>query len=107
MFKRLTLVAANMIERRFQQNEIISKRYQIISHLGVGSYGNSYLVFDQVSQQKKVLKALRIHKRITRSGKAGFELEKNILKTIRASWISTLLRGWNIQKYSILHNGVY
>ena len=65
-----------MIERRFQQNEIISERYQIISHLGVGSYGNSYLVFDQVSQQEKVLKALRIHKRITKSGKIGFELRK-------------------------------
>jgi serine/threonine protein kinase len=83
MFKRLTLVAANIVERRFQQNEIISERYQIISHLGVGSYGNSYLVVDQRSQQKKVLKALRFHKRITKSGKIGFELEKKLLKSLK------------------------
>lgn len=83
MFKRMTLFAANIIENRFQQNEIITGRYQIINHIGVGSYGNSYLVFDQVSKQKKVLKALRIHKRITKSGKSSFELEKNLLKSIK------------------------
>lgn len=82
MFKRMTLFAANLIEKRFQQNEIITERYQVINHLGVGSYGNSYLVFDHVSQQKKVLKALRIHKRITKSGKKGFELEQNLLQSI-------------------------
>ena len=58
MFKRITLVAANIIERRFQHDEIISERYQIISHLGVGSYGNSYLVFDQLSQQAESFKSL-------------------------------------------------
>jgi serine/threonine protein kinase len=83
MFKRISLVTANLLERRFQQNEIIAERYRIINHLGVGSYGNSYLVFDQVSQQQKVLKALRIHKRIKKSGKKGFELEKNILKSLK------------------------
>jgi serine/threonine protein kinase len=83
MFKRLTLFVANIMERRFLRHEIIAERYQIINHLGVGSYGNSYLVFDQVSQQKKVLKALRIHKRITKSGKAGFEYEKNLLYSIQ------------------------
>lgn len=83
MFKRVILVAANLIERRFQQNAIIAERYQIINHLGVGSYGNSYLVFDQVTQQQKVLKALRIHKRIKKSGKKGFELEKTILNSLK------------------------
>ncbi|MEH7181119.1 serine/threonine protein kinase [Neobacillus vireti] len=83
MFKRITLGAANLIERRFLQNEIIAERYQIISHLGSGSYGNSYLVLDRVSQQQKVLKALRIHKRIKKSGKKGFKLEINILKSLK------------------------
>jgi serine/threonine protein kinase len=83
MFKRLTLFAANLLERRFLHHEIIADRYQIIKHLGVGSYGNSYLVFDQVSQQKKALKTLRIHKRTTKSGKAGFEYEKNLLYSIQ------------------------
>lgn len=78
----MTLFAANIMESRFQQNETIAERYEIINHLGVGSYGNSYLVFDQVSQQKKVLKALRIHKRITKSGKRDFELEKDLLRSL-------------------------
>lgn len=83
MFKKITLSAANIIESRFQQNEIISHRYRVLDHLGVGSYGNSYLVFDQLSQQKKVLKALRVHKRITKSGKSGFEIEKKLLQSIK------------------------
>jgi serine/threonine protein kinase len=83
MFKRMTLFAANIIGSRFQQKEIIANRYEVITHLGVGSYGNSYLVFDQLSQQKKVLKALRIHKRITKSGRIGFEIEKELLQSIK------------------------
>lgn len=82
MLKKFTLFAANILEERFQQNEIIAGRYKVINHLGVGSYGNSYLVFDQGKHQKKVLKALRIHKRITKSGNKGFELEKNLLQSI-------------------------
>jgi serine/threonine-protein kinase len=83
MFKKMTLFAANIMESRFQQNEIIAHRYKVLNHLGVGSYGNSYLVFDQISQQKKVLKALRIHKRIMKSGKNGFEIEKELLQSIK------------------------
>jgi serine/threonine protein kinase len=82
MFKRMTLFASSIMERPLKQHEIISERYQVMNHLGVGSYGNSYLVFDQVSQQKKVLKALRIHKRISKSGKSDFELEKDLLQHI-------------------------
>ncbi|MEH7093330.1 serine/threonine protein kinase [Neobacillus vireti] len=54
----------------------------MIKHLGMGSYGHSYLVMDLFTQQMKVLKALRIHKRMTKSGKKGFELEKELLKSI-------------------------
>lgn len=78
----MTLFAANLMESRFQQGEIVAKRYEIMNHLGTGSYGNSYLVYDQVSKQKKVLKALRIHKRITESGKREFECEKELLQSI-------------------------
>ena len=83
MLKVLTLKAANIMEKRFQQDEIIVQRYQILKHIGVGSYGNSYLVYDRESQQKKVLKALRIHKRMTKAGKIDFELEKNLLQSIK------------------------
>jgi serine/threonine protein kinase len=83
MFKRMILFAANKLESRFQQKEIIAHRYQVVNHLGMGSYGNSYLVIDQLSQQKKVLKALRIHKRITKSGRKRFEIEKELLQSIK------------------------
>jgi serine/threonine protein kinase len=83
MFKKMILFAANKIESQFKQSEIIADRYRVVNHLGVGSYGNSYLVVDQLSQQKKVLKALRIHKRITKSGRNGFELEKELLHSIK------------------------
>jgi serine/threonine protein kinase len=82
MFKRIILFTANKIESRFQQNEIIAHRYKVMNHLGTGSYGNSYLVFDLLSQQKKVLKALRIHKRIKKSGRNTFEIEKKLLLSI-------------------------
>jgi serine/threonine protein kinase len=83
MFKRMILFAANKLESRFRQKEIIANTYQVVNHLGVGSYGNSYLVIDQRSQQKKVLKALRIHKRITKSGRRRFEIEKELLQSIK------------------------
>lgn len=53
-----------------------------MKHLGMGSYGHSYLVMDLDHQQEIVLKALRLHKRLTRSGRNGFELEKELLMSI-------------------------
>lgn len=82
MFKRFVLLMSSLMERPFSKEEMIADRYQVIEHLGTGSYGHSYLVFDQVNQQKKVLKALRIHKRMTQSGRSGFELEKQTLLSI-------------------------
>lgn len=83
MLKRFVLFTANIFETPFLQNEIIAERYKIINHLGAGSYGNSYLVFDQLTKRLQVLKSLRIHKRITKSGRRGFELEKELLKSIQ------------------------
>lgn len=83
MLKRFILFTANIFETPFLQNEIIAERYKIINHLGAGSYGHSYLVIDQLTKRLQVLKSLRIHKRITKSGRRGFELEKEILKSIQ------------------------
>lgn len=82
MFKRLILLVCNLFERPFPREELVANRYKVIKQLGSGSYGHSYLVFDLVSQRKKVLKALRLHKRITQSGRSGFELEKELLISI-------------------------
>lgn len=82
MYKRFVLLAANIFERPFLEKESIADRFMVMEHLGAGSYGHSYLVNDLVTQQKKVLKALRIHKRITKSWKNSFQFEKELLKTI-------------------------
>lgn len=83
MLKRVVLFIANLLESPFLENEVAAERYKIIEHLGLGSYGNSYLVYDQLSEQNKVLKALRIHKRMTKSGLKGFEYEKKFLESIK------------------------
>src|SRR3954469_8245830 len=93
MLKKCVLFFSNLIEKPFPPNETISERYQIIEHLGMGSYGHSYLVYDQLNQQKKVLKALRLHKRMTRSGRNGFELEKHLLMSIAHSGFPTYFEG--------------
>ncbi|MEH7545337.1 MULTISPECIES: serine/threonine protein kinase [Bacillaceae] len=82
MIKRTVLFYSNLFERPLSSDETIAGKFRIIKHLGMGSYGHSYLVMDLLTQQNKVLKALRIHKRITKSGRKGFELEKELLKSI-------------------------
>ncbi len=83
MIKNIILQLSGLFERTFSENDIIAGRYQILKHLGTGSYGHSYLVFDIESQNKKVLKALRLHKRLTYAGRRGFEAEKECLHSIR------------------------
>nr|WP_263326083.1 protein kinase [Neobacillus sp. Marseille-Q6967] len=85
MYKRLILLAANRFEGTFKIHEWVADRYRVVQHLGTGSYGQSYLVFDNVLKQHKVLKALRVHKRATRSGRKEFEFEKELLKSINHS----------------------
>ncbi|WP_223593215.1 serine/threonine protein kinase [Neobacillus bataviensis] len=82
MVKKIILLFSNLFERPFSKEKILAGRYQVISHLGMGSYGHSYLVVDLVTQTKKVLKALRLHKRITKAGRQGFELEKVLLNSM-------------------------
>src|SRR4051812_43037611 len=82
MIKKIPLLFSNLFEKPFSPNELIALRYRVITHLGAGSYGHSYLVYDLETRQKKVLKALRLHKRITQSGRGNFELEKELLDSI-------------------------
>jgi serine/threonine protein kinase len=82
MMKKIALLLSNVLEKPFPKDELIAERYQVITHLGAGGYGHSYLVYDLVSRQKKVLKALRLHKRLTPSGRGSFELEKELLDSI-------------------------
>ncbi|MBM7654788.1 serine/threonine protein kinase [Neobacillus cucumis] len=82
MLKRSVLFFSNLLEKPLSPELVIADKYKVVKHLGMGSYGHSYLVIDLSTQQKKVLKALRLHKRITKSGRRSFELEKELLKSI-------------------------
>ncbi|WP_242035238.1 serine/threonine protein kinase [Mesobacillus harenae] len=54
---------------------MIDGRYLIEEYLGCGSYGRSYLVFDQVKGRRAVLKMLRLHKRLSRKSTEHFRQE--------------------------------
>lgn len=98
MLKRVILLLSTLLERPFAKEKIIAERFKVIEHLGMGSYGNSYLVLDLVNQKKKVLKALRLHKRRTKSGRRGFELEKELLSSIDHPGFPKYYEGGTYQK---------
>ncbi|MBB6446536.1 serine/threonine protein kinase [Bacillus benzoevorans] len=82
MLKSATAIAANLLERPLKIGKVIEERYEIITCLGRGSYGISYHVFDRIKQTPVVLKSLRVHKRILKSGKKAFEEEQKLLQSI-------------------------
>ncbi|MGG3561420.1 protein kinase [Neobacillus rhizosphaerae] len=82
MLRKFTLFISNIMEKPLPIDEVIADRYKVVEYLGSGSYGHSYLVFDFLSKQNKVLKSLRYHKRIIQTGRKGFELEKELLRSI-------------------------
>jgi serine/threonine protein kinase len=79
--KRWILILSDLIEKPLVNGELIDGRYLVLRHLGSGSYGHSYFVFDHVEECNLVLKALRFHKRIFKSGLRNFENEIQILKS--------------------------
>lgn len=80
--KKIILFLSGLFDPPFSKGMLIKSRYKVISHLGSGGYGHSYLVVDQKTNQKVVLKALRLHKRISHSGRRGFEHEKDLLQSL-------------------------
>jgi serine/threonine protein kinase len=82
MIKSGLLLTANLLEKPFKSGKLIEDRYEIVEFLGRGSYGNSYLVYDREKQSQVVLKLLRLHKRMFKSGKIAFEKEQQLLKEI-------------------------
>lgn len=80
--KKLILFFSSLFDPPFSKGTLIESRYKVVSHLGTGGYGHSYLVIDQQTNQRLVLKALRLHRRILQSGREGFKNEKLLLKSI-------------------------
>ncbi len=82
MLKSALLFTANIIEKNLPNGSVIDSRYEIVQFLGRGSYGSSYLVYDSIEQKKAVLKFLRLHRRLNKSGRTAFEYEQKLLKEI-------------------------
>ncbi|MFE8702079.1 serine/threonine protein kinase [Cytobacillus sp. FJAT-54145] len=82
LLKGIVLAVSNIFERKHEVGHVIDGRYEVKEFLGMGSYGCSYLVFDQTSKLMKVLKILRFHKRIRNSGRKSFFREMELLKNL-------------------------
>ncbi|WP_318508833.1 serine/threonine protein kinase [Bacillus sp. T3] len=82
MYKSIILIISSLIEKPLANATLIQNRYEVLSHLGSGSYGHSYLVFDHQDNVKVVLKALRWHKRMTKKGRIGFYQEMAIMQQL-------------------------
>jgi serine/threonine-protein kinase len=80
--KKLILLFSGLFDPPYSEGVLIESRYKVIRHLGTGGYGHSYLVVDHQTNQKVVLKALRLHRRLLQSGIQSFEHEKDLLKSI-------------------------
>lgn len=89
MIKGAVAMAANLLERPLKIGRVINNRYEIIDVLGRGSYGTSYHVFDRYMQTTIVLKVLRIHKRLLKSGKKAFEEEQKLLQSMSHPYFPT------------------
>jgi len=85
LFKRVTLAFSSIFDKEMPKGKIINNRYIVEEFLGMGSYGCSYLVFDQKLQKRVVLKLLRFHKRITKKGRMNHRYEVELLKSINHS----------------------
>lgn len=85
MYKSLILGFSDFFDVRFSVGELIDGRYRLLKWLGTGGYGRSFLVEDVENNQKVVLKALRLHKRMSRYGRKGFMAESEMLKSLKHS----------------------
>lgn len=83
--KKMIHSLSAFIERPLEKGHIVNNRFQILKHLGMGSYGNCYLVYDQLNKIKVVLKMLRFHKRLSKKNKNDFQLEQSILKELNSN----------------------
>jgi len=81
---KLILKWHEISERPLKINAQISQKYTIKKVLGKGSYGFTYLVDDKQGTSY-VLKQLRKYKMLDDHGRASFQREADILKTLRHS----------------------
>ncbi|CAM3746415.1 serine/threonine protein kinase [Mesobacillus zeae] len=83
MLKSLIHTLVNMVEQKYKKGDLIDGRYQVEEYLGSGSYGRSYLVYDRKEKRVAVLKALRLHKRLSKKGRDQFLRESDFLEQLQ------------------------
>jgi serine/threonine protein kinase, bacterial len=82
MYKSLILGCSDLFDVRYNVGDMIDARYCIVKWLGTGGYGRSFLVEDIKEKKLVVLKALRLHKRMSLRGRNGFILETKMLRSL-------------------------
>jgi serine/threonine protein kinase len=98
MFRFLVLTVSSLLEKPLSNGRVVVNQYVVVKHLGSGSYGHSYLVYDRKSKKQVVLKSLRLHKRITLKGRLGFQREMNLLKEIHHPSLPEFLESGSFNK---------
>ena len=96
--KKMIFFISSFFEKVHLPGVWIGNRYKVVRHLGSGSYGHTYLVFDQSMGIQCVLKTLRWHRRMIKSGRTEFNHEIEILKNIRHAGFPTYLESGKARK---------
>lgn len=71
------------LDRPHEPGTIVRNRYTITHMLGMGSYGISYLVFDRMQNEERVLKQVRPSRLNSPKGRPLYEYEIELLATLR------------------------
>lgn len=87
-----------VLDRPHLPGKIIKNRYQILKPIGIGSFGITYLIQDQETKEKKVLKQVKPSRVGTHFGKPSYEYEIRIMKQINHSHMPFLYDTFTEQK---------
>ncbi|KIV51824.1 serine/threonine protein kinase [Aneurinibacillus migulanus] len=71
------------LDRPHEPGTVVKNRYTVTRMLGMGSYGISYLVFDRMQNEERVLKQVRPSRLNSPKGRPLYEYEIELLATLR------------------------
>ncbi|MMZ50621.1 Serine/threonine-protein kinase B [compost metagenome] len=71
------------LDRPHEPGTVVKNRYTVTRMLGMGSYGISYLVFDHMQNEERVLKQVRPSRLNSPKGRPLYEYEIELLATLR------------------------
>lgn len=79
-----------VLDRPLLPGKVIKNRYQILEFIGMGSFGMTYLIHDQETKEKKVLKQVKPSRMGTPFGKPSYEYEIRIMNELNHSQMPVL-----------------